>query len=675
MDSPTSLADWLANWFGTIAVTIAIVAVTTWLVVGGCAKAKRKRESSGAHGLSAANAVTLQQEIARVYRADGSGCVGGLDEGPMVSATDYLGAIEQWRQHVGPYLPNDVFSEVKLPSKSRQNGTFYTIKPGAKEFRKNDPEISTGMPRCRDCTVEHLCEAAVAKAAEAAPKGSNGLVPMEFDLMQPAIINVVELAAMVGVRKSYLERADTTINAHLAKFMRRHREAAHAGASVNRFSVVLFAGPTADVSEAVRSAALVAQAGKSLTSIAADARSSDARRAGCAGNGRKLGPNASAEEVAARTGWIRSRPQSLAQRAENIANGSYPAWLKKKNDASPQSLVDRAKRIADGTYPAWLEAVLDGLDKSEHLSGYIRLVYGLPSPYLELLVSNGWDCAILALLLAAGFAERLFSSASSLPLENFPLRFDSRQTGTSRALRRAAGLVGVATIPFKVVGWYTPDAQLMTNYLDEAERARLYPFLRYFLQLDDVYINLIMLVMYILFEVKCLGRVVCRRNNIEAPYKEADGLIERIDKLRLDHRTELICLFKLYNLSLVCVRAKPSDPFHFCIAACFAHAYPGLTDDAAVIAAEKEYDVLHAGPLAAYLAYKKVAFFNKRPAFAVVRAGEPVVKTPAGSYVFHRPELLEMFVDPGAYLTAAQTADLRTAQEALLLALAPATSA
>jgi hypothetical protein len=181
--------------------------------------------------------------------------------------------------------------------------------------------------------------------------------------------------------------------------------------------------------------------------------------------------------------------------------------------------------------------------------------------------------------------------------------------------------------------------------------------------------------MYILFEVKCLGRVVCRRNNIEAPYKEADGLIERIDKLRLDHRTELICLFKLYNLSLVCVRAAPSDPFHFCITACFAHAYPGQTDCAAIIAAEKEFEALHAGPLAAYLTYKKVAFFNKRPAFAVVRAGEAVVKTPAGPYVFHRPELLEIFVDPGDYLNDAETADLQAAQKELLSALAPATSA
>ncbi len=343
VDSPTSLADWLADWFGTIAVTIAIVAVTTWLVLGGCGKRKQQ-------GLTAANEVTLQQEIERVYRADGSGRVGGLDEGPTVSATDYRLAISQWPQHLGSYLPNVHFSD-KLPIKSRLNGKQYKIKPGAKEFPKNDTEISTGIPRCRDCTLEHLCEAALAKATEAAPKGSSGLVPMEYDLLRPAIINVVELAANVGVRQSYLEGAEGSINARLSTLMRRHREAAPAGASTNRFSVALL-GPTADVSVAARSAAAVAQAGKSLTSIAADARSSDARHAGCAGNGRILGPNASAEEVAARQGWVRSKPDSLAQRAENIANGSYPAWLKKKNDASPQALVDRAKRIADGTYPA-----------------------------------------------------------------------------------------------------------------------------------------------------------------------------------------------------------------------------------------------------------------------------------------------------------------------------------
>jgi hypothetical protein len=45
-----------------------------------------------------------------------------------------------------------------------------------------------------------------------------------------------------------------------------------------------------------------------------------------------------------------------------------------------------------------------------------------------------------------------------------------------------------------------------------------------------------------------------------------------------------------------------------------------------------------------------------------------VAKTPAGSYEFHRPELLASFVDPGAYLTDAEIADLRTAQEALLSA-------
>jgi hypothetical protein len=265
VDSPTSLADWLANWFVTIAVTIAIVAVTTWLVLGGCATAKRKHESHVTHGLSAANAETLQQEIERVYRADGSGRVGGLDEGPKVSFSAYRLVIDQWRQHLGPYLPNVDFSEVKLPTQSMQNGTVYKNKPDAKEFLKNTTEISSGIPRRQGCTLENLCEAAVAKAAEAAPTGSLGLVRMECDLLRQAITQVVELAAEVGVRRSYLEGAGSSINALLAKHMRRHREAAQTGASSSRFSLALIAGPTADVSARVREAAAFAQAGKSLT--------------------------------------------------------------------------------------------------------------------------------------------------------------------------------------------------------------------------------------------------------------------------------------------------------------------------------------------------------------------------------------------------------------------------
>ena len=45
--------------------------------------------------------------------------------------------------------------------------------------------------------------------------------------------------------------------------------------------------------------------------------------------------------------------------------------------------------------------------------------------------------------------------------------------------------------------------------------------------------------------------------------------------------------------------------------------------------------------------------------------------TPAGRYAFRRPEMLARFVEPGDYLTVAQIADLRAAQEALLSALAP----
>ena len=208
----------------------------------------------------------------------------------------------------------------------------------------------------------------------------------------------------------------------------------------------------------------------------------------------------------------------------------------------------------------------------------------------------------------------------------------------------------------------------MTTDLDADERARLEPFLMHFLQLDDGYINLILLVMYILFEVKCLGRVVCRRNDALQPYKEADGLIKRIDKLRSEHSIVLICLFKLYCLTLVCIRAEPTDAFRFRITAGYAHASDGQADQDAIIDAENEFDALAAGPLAAYCAHKGFAFFGERPAFGVVRAGADEAVTPAGRYAFHRPELLASFVDPGAYLTDAEIADLRTAQEALLSA-------
>ena len=55
--------------------------------------------------------------------------------------------------------------------------------------------------------------------------------------------------------------------------------------------------------------------------------------------------------------------------------------------------------------------------------------------------------------------------------------------------------------------------------------------------------------------------------------------------------------------------------------------------------------------------------------------GVAEVVTPAGQYVFHHPELLASFVDPGDYLTVEQIADLRAAQADLLAELAPATSA
>ena len=117
----------------------------------------------------------------------------------------------------------------------------------------------------------------MAKAAEAASKGPDGRVPKDFDLLRAAITQLVELAAKVGVRRSCLEDNDGSIQAGLSKLMKQHREPADVGASNNRFSRKLVTDPTADVSAAVLEAAAVAQARKSLTSLAAAARSSDKR--------------------------------------------------------------------------------------------------------------------------------------------------------------------------------------------------------------------------------------------------------------------------------------------------------------------------------------------------------------------------------------------------------------
>ncbi len=246
VDSPTSLAD----WFGPIAVTFAIVGVTTWLVLG----AKRKRESQG---LSAADATTLEDELEKVYGAHGPGRVGGLGDGPMVSRTAYLRVVAQWRQA----LPDVDFSAATVPTFSRQGGKSYHIKPGAVEFRMNDSERKTGMPRASCCSFDNLYAAAVAKAAEDVAKGQDSLVPKEFDLRRAAIKEFIVLAATVGVRRSCLEDNESSIRISLSQHMKRHREAADEGASNNRFARALLVNTPADVSARVLAAAAVAQAG------------------------------------------------------------------------------------------------------------------------------------------------------------------------------------------------------------------------------------------------------------------------------------------------------------------------------------------------------------------------------------------------------------------------------
>ncbi len=251
LDSTTSPPEWIA----TIVVGGVIVAVTTWLT-GGCAK--RKRES---YGFSAADATLLEEEVNRVYGTDGSGRVGGLGDGPLVSAADYLGVVAQWRQA----MPDFDFSAANVPTSSRYNGTRYPIKPGAVKFYMNNTEIDSGMPRRTCCSFDTLCAAAVANAAKDVVKGPDGLVPKEFDLLRAAITELVVLAATVGVRRSYFEDKEASIRTSLGKHLKEHREAACKGASVNRFSQALLTKPPADVSERALESASVAQAGKSLT--------------------------------------------------------------------------------------------------------------------------------------------------------------------------------------------------------------------------------------------------------------------------------------------------------------------------------------------------------------------------------------------------------------------------
>jgi hypothetical protein len=273
-------------------------------------------------GCASHNLAQLKLSVEDVYGQDGSGRIGGLPDGP-ISKADYFSCVEQWAVH----LPHsDAFSNVPWPTKQRIGAKTERIKEGDGLIPTKMESIA-GIPRWPACSISTLCEEGVRSAAAKAPKGLDGLVAKEYDLVFEAIAYTVELAAKVGVKPQYFAEYGDSFLAGLKTEARRHREAADEGASKDRFAHAMANEPPTGVAEAVVKAARNAQAGKPLPSIAAAARSSVARHARGAACGRTLREGATEDEKVTRGGWLLKLPNALVSREQGEdGQRKYAAW-------------------------------------------------------------------------------------------------------------------------------------------------------------------------------------------------------------------------------------------------------------------------------------------------------------------------------------------------------------
>ena len=284
----------------------------------GSSSSDKKPKRSAAHSFAQLNLVAQ-----RVYGQDGSGRVGGLPDGPL-SKAEFVACVQQWQV---TFPTSAAFSNCKWPKRQRVGSDVVRLKEGELLIPTKMEEIA-GIPRCPACSIATLCEEGVRSAAAKAPKGSDGRVAKDYDLVYAAIAQTVELAAKVGVKPQYFAENGESFLASLKSAATRHREAADEGASTNRFARAMADKPPAGVAEVVVTAAANAQAGTPLPSNAAAARSSVARHARGAACGRKLREGATEEEKERRHGWLLSQPHTFVSRAlGEDGQRKYDTWL------------------------------------------------------------------------------------------------------------------------------------------------------------------------------------------------------------------------------------------------------------------------------------------------------------------------------------------------------------